>query len=360
MITGTDRPSDATFGRFRRGRLQMGDPMDEGGGVPSAASAPVVAPLPDPETLRPLGEEVHFHFGSKLFGVPGMWFAKTADLRQAAMFIPMGDFTACVPMPALMTNFNVRPGSNDHRMLRLIEDGLEYVKRITPGERIPREVLDGTASWSVEVKHHGLARAKLVLRLARATGQSARLPANLTDLPAFGASDEAGALVTEFLEKLPPSVAAGRDRIEFTRAAEALVHETSYVEALRDKMTFLQKIHDFVGGARSRFETDRDLSDEIVMMQMLMRRPRNDCRVLFVEIDKVLDDVGWCLRNWLTVVERVRATRNALHKVSVDWAEMDEKWKRPPIQPEQLAPLLRETYRFLALRYSAGAVWSKR
>jgi hypothetical protein len=148
--------------------------------------------------------------------------------------------------------------------------------------------------------------------------------------------------------------------MEFTRAAEALVHETSYVEALRDKMTFLQKIHDYVWAARSRFETDRDLSDEIVMMQMLMRRPRSECRTLFVEIDKVLDDVGTCLRNWFTIVERVRATRNALHKVSIDWAEIDEKWKRPPIQAEQLAPLLRETYRFLALRYSGGAVWSKR
>ena len=360
MIGGAVGLSDATDGRFRRGRLQMGDPRDEGSGGPTAASTPAVAPRTDPEVLRPLGDEVHFHFDSKLFGVPGMWFAKTADLRQAAMYIPMGDFTACVPMPTLMKNFNVRPGSNDHRMLRLIEDGLEYVKRITPGERIPREVLDGTASWSVEDKHHGLARAKLVLRLARLTGQSARLPANLTDLPAFGASDDAGVLVTEFLQKLPAEVTAGRDRVEFTRSAEALVHETSYVEALRDKMTFLQKIYDFVGGARSRFETDRDLSDEVVMMQMLMRRPRNDCRVLFVEIDKVLDDVGGCLRNWFTVVERVRATRNALHKVSVDWAELDEKWQRPPVQAEQLAPLLRETYRFLALRYSGGAVWSKR
>jgi len=349
----------------------MGDPMDEANGAtPGAAAAPVVAaPVPPPvvaartdeqPALRPLGDEVHFHFDSKLFGVPGIWFAKTADLRLAAMNIPMGDFTACVPMPTLMTNFNVHPGSNDHRMLRLIEDGLEYVKRITPGERIPREVLDGTASWTVEEKHHGLARAKLVLRLARTTGQGARLPATLTDLAAFGGSDEAGTLVSELIDKLPAEVLYGRDRVEFTRAAEALVHETSYIEALRDKMTFLNKIHDHIGTARSRFESDRDLSDEIVMMQSLIRRPRNDCRTLLVEIDKVLDDVSGCLKNWFTFVERVRATRNALHKVSIDWAEIEEKWKRPPIQLEQLAPLLRETYRFLALRHSGGAVWSKR
>ena len=35
-------------------------------------------------------------------------------------------------------------------MLKPVAQGLKYVKDIRPGDTIPRELLDGTASWSID------------------------------------------------------------------------------------------------------------------------------------------------------------------------------------------------------------------
>lgn len=329
----------------------------------SDAPTPAAAPAIPRIALGPFAEDVHFHFEHRLFNVPGIWFGKTADLRDAGLYIPMGDFTACLTLDSVRESFRIEPGSPDDAQLDQVREALDYVKRITPGERIPREVVDGTASWSVEDPHRALARAKLALRLARAYGVACDRPAGHDGMVAFGTDGRAQAAIGAALEKHAErhlgASADGAARTEIANLAEAVVHESAYIEALREKMAFLPRICERIGASRQRFQSDVTLSEEIVMMHSLCRRPRDAQAELMATVDRILDDPVSCLRAWPAASEQVRNGRNAMHRLAVDWSELEPKWRSPPLNETALANLLRETYRFLAMRYSRDDVWPR-
>jgi hypothetical protein len=331
---------------------------------PAAASPPKATPPAIPRiALGPFAEDVHFEFHHRLFNVPGIWFGRTADLKDAGLYIPMGDFTACLTLDSVRESFRIEPGSHDDIQLDQVREALDYVKRITPGERIPREVVDGTASWSVEDPHRAIARAKLAIRLSRAYGLPCERPARLDDMVAFGTDGRAAAAITAALDRHMETHLGGEidgaARTEVRNVAEAIVHESAYIEALREKMMFLPRIYERIGGSRQRFQSDVSLSEEIVMMHSLCRRPKEAQAELMATVDRILEDPVACLRAWPAASEQVRNGRNAMHRLAVDWSDLEPKWRSPPINETALANLLRETYRFLAMRYSRDDVWPR-
>jgi len=326
-----------------------GDPPADAG-LPSATDALAGA----------TGAEVQFSFAHRLFAVPGVWFGRTADLREAALHIPMGDYTATVTLDALRTAFRIARGGTDDRMLDLVAGALDHVKRITPGEKLPREVLDGSASWTVEDRHVDVARARLAVRLARTTemplDKQATQEARLAE---FGASQEARSAIVQGVDRLIITERIGLSEHEAEEVVAALVHETSYIEALRQDMVFLDSFPERLGGYRRLFPSDQNFADGLVLMQGLARRPRDEVRETLAGVDRMMEHVPEVLQRWSTAAEHVRAARNKLHRFSVDWADLRKRWDRESLMESKLAGLLRETYRFLALRYAKGQAWPR-
>jgi hypothetical protein len=339
-----------------------------GGGAPAGYHAAVADEPPAeagaPSAARALadatGEEVQFSFAHRLFSVPGVWFGRTADLRDAALHIPMGDYTATVTLDTLRTAFRIARGGPDDRMLDLVAGSLDHVKRITPGEKLPREVLDGSASWTVEDRHAHLARGRLALRLARTTemplDKDATREARLAE---FGASEDARAAILHGVDRLIITERVRLSEHEAEEVVAALVHETSYIEALREDMAFLDGFPERLGGYRRLFPNDQSFADGLIMMQALARKPRDEVRETLAGVDRMMEHVPEVLQRWTAAAEHVRAARNRLHRISVDWAELRQRWDRESLMESKLAGLLRETYRFLALRYAKGQAWPR-
>jgi hypothetical protein len=106
----------------------------------------------------------HFVFEHKVFQVPSVFFALTQD-RKPAMHIDYGDLRAAIELRSVRSGFGIPAYSPDDVMLGTVEGSLRFVHRIRPNDSIPREVLDGTASWAIDDSHHQTAHSRLTLQL---------------------------------------------------------------------------------------------------------------------------------------------------------------------------------------------------
>ena len=88
-----------------------------------------------------------------------------ASNGEPSIRMMFGEMEALVPIHSLAAEFEL-DGTPDGALLEKVVAGLRFVKVIHPGDSIPREILDGTASWSVEERHHAIARGRLTLQIS--------------------------------------------------------------------------------------------------------------------------------------------------------------------------------------------------
>jgi hypothetical protein len=103
----------------------------------------------------------HFMFDHKVFTLKGARFALTEDGSTPAFHVELGALVASLPLSTLRTEFSIDRDAGDGVLLAIVEKSLRFVKEIRPGDSIPRELLDGSASWSVESRHRLRAKAHL-------------------------------------------------------------------------------------------------------------------------------------------------------------------------------------------------------
>src|SRR5579859_1942967 len=108
-----------------------------------------------PSEAEASSRSTHFVFEHPVFRAPQARFTLASD-GTPSMMLRLAEFDAVVPIRSLGTEFALDE-SGDAQLLELVIAGLKYVKTIRPGDSIPREILDGTASWSLEERHLDIA-----------------------------------------------------------------------------------------------------------------------------------------------------------------------------------------------------------
>src|SRR5262245_3855018 len=103
-----------------------------------------------------------FDFTSKVFAVQGARFARASD-NTPILHVKVGDLDASLPFPTVIASFKIT--DHERQLLTTVTKGLRYVKEIRPGDTIPSEVLDGTASWAADERHVDTARKRLQVQL---------------------------------------------------------------------------------------------------------------------------------------------------------------------------------------------------
>src|SRR5882724_8269649 len=101
-----------------------------------------------------------FSFQNKLFGLEGGYFSMTRDSKEPVFHVMLGELRAALPLPMLREEFKIAVDSPDDRLLGIVEKSLRFVKEIYPNDTIPRELLDGSASWAVEERHRQIAKSR--------------------------------------------------------------------------------------------------------------------------------------------------------------------------------------------------------
>lgn len=323
---------------------------------PAEGSAP--APPQRPGTGAP-DASTHFLFEHKVFSVAGSYFAIADDTQEPTFYVPLGDMQGVLSLPQLAAGFDIKPDSSDAALLRAVEKGLRYVKRILPGDSIPRELLDGTASWSVDQKHRMVAEARVRLQLAtwlagKETGahDSAEL-LKLANDPAI--RDRLPEAVAELGVRL--GLGSGRQP-EIMFRIERLARELSYIEALRDRFASMKMIGLKLVQLGNAYGTERGFSQEIARVVTLMRKPLAEYDALFRQVDARTSRVLEVFRTYDAHLAAIRQARDDIHRRFMPWDELIPQWQVQSVEVGSTAEgLVRATYRLLVRQFPQDMGW---
>jgi hypothetical protein len=308
---------------------------------------------------RSASTATHFEFEHKIFQLEKSYFTLAADTREAIFLVTLGDLTASIRLPALRREFNIEPESVDGQLLSIVEKGLRFVREIRHRDSIPRELLDGSASWSVNDRHRLLARTRMTAHVLAAVEGIKSGPFDIVQLETLANS-------TEFRQKLrgafgsfAEQMGIGADRKqEIVDRIEDLAREYAYIEALRERSLAIKQISIGVAQLAKQFKTDKNFLPEIVRVQTLVRRPVEAMMKRFVAIESRIAAIDTVLANFQQHIELIRASRDDFHAQLNLWDDLVLRWSELDREkPDQAKLLIRETYRFTATHFPQTQDW---
>ncbi len=303
-------------------------------------------------------ESTQFAFQNKVFNVPGSYFALAEATGDPTFFVPLGDMMGVMTLPQLRSGFEIKDNSPDAALLKLVEKGLSFVRRIHPGDSIPRELLDGSGSWAFDDRHRQIAEAKLLVRLVGrlVTTTSPRDRGELLKLAADPSirQQAPGAAIA-----LAESIGLGKDGAPVVQDRLArMIRELSYVEALRDHFAFVKMIVVKLTQLAALYEPAHSPGEEISRIIVLMKKPLGEFDAIFEQVDQRSDDLAGLLRNVEAGTTAIREVRDEIRRRLMGWDDLVRQWKPLAVAATPATEaLIRTTYRFVAVRFPGGTDW---
>jgi hypothetical protein len=307
---------------------------------------------------RPSQERsTHFSFEHSVFRTPDPRFVIAND-GEPSFVVTLAELAAVIPIKSLRLEFELDKGP-DGAMLDKVAAGLKFVKTIRPGDSIPREILDGTASWSVEDRHIELARGRITIQISSwLTGaetvivdQDALM--QLAEDPAI--KQRVNSAFSDIAVKLGLPPDRKQDVID---RIDQLARELSYIEALRERFGTIKGISETVAAFQKLYKRDRTVIEDLSRITNLMRRPMSEIQGIFDQVDGMSGEIISLLRNIVRQIEFIRESRDELHQRMMLWDEMIVKFSTVQVErsPENEA-LMKDFYRFLARNFIVEKPW---
>jgi len=300
-----------------------------------------------------------FAFEHKVFSMAGGYFSYVTNTKDAAFHIPLGDLKGAIALPILRSEFDLTAETNDGKLLDIVDKALRFVREIRPNDSIPHELLDGTASWSVEEKHRTIARNRLTVQLVSWLTGGDTLMVDLTQLEQISDDPKTKARVQEAFTKAAEKLGIGAERKqEVVDMIEKLARELSYIEALRDRYCRVQYINAQLLLLSKVYKREPGIRNEIFRMQVLIRAPVADFDSMFTQADAQTGEILAVLRNIGPQTKFIREMRDELHNRLMLWDEMINPWAAITVeQSAEMESLLKDTYRFLARNFAVTNDW---
>lgn len=297
-----------------------------------------------------------FDFNSKIFAVPGALFAKATD-GAPSLKVKIGDLEASLPLPTVTASFEI--SGHDKDLLKLVAKGLKFAKEIRPGDSIPSEVLDGSASWAIDERHTEIARKRLTVQLVSwFKGRQTEIK-DSDHLLRLADDPDVKERVNDAFRKaaeslgLPPT-----DRDGVLKRIEILVRELAYIEALRERFQHVRLIMVKLAEMSQIYKQERAIMEELVRVQTLMRNPDGELQNDFGLVDAHTCEIVNMLKKIDMQLAFIRSNRDDLHYKLMKWDDLIGKWESTKIEKgEVLENLMRATYRFVAQHYPVRSNW---
>ena len=300
-----------------------------------------------------------FNFEHKVFDAPGAYFSRSPGTKEALMYLQMGENQASLSLDALRTNFEIPDGSNDDELLKLVAKSLPLLKRIRPGDSIPNEVLDGTASWPIEDHHRDLVEMRLTVALAQWITGGENQTVDFKMLIKLAEDPETKKRAQQGIDEIAEKSGIGKaNRQKVIDIFEHLKDELSYIQALKEHLSRVRHIAEKLNLARKKFSEDKALADEIDRIQILLKNPFKEYRQSFNALEEQTSDILELVRSSAQRVDLIRQTRDDLRAAFMEWEDLVTKWEAQEIEPESgIDVLIRETYRFAATNFPLTQSW---
>jgi hypothetical protein len=302
----------------------------------------------------------HFLFQSKVFSLPGGYFT-LHEHTEPVFSVHLGDVWGKIPFRTLRESFQIDEKSEDARLLGVVEKGLKYVKEIRPGDSIPRELLDGSASWRVEERHLNIARGRLTLQLVSWISGKEEMVTDPYELERIVEDPQTKVRVQEAFSKLAKQFGIPDDRKqEIVDKVDNLARELSYIEALRERYGHIQKMMVKLVHAKKMFRSDQQLANDIARMVALAKQPLAHFDDIFEQVAGQTAEVMAMLSTFDAQVAFIRRMRDDLHTLLMVWDEMIDMWDgNDPERDAETENRLKRTYQFLAKNFLISKVWQR-
>ena len=304
----------------------------------------------------------HFTFAAKVFEVSGARFAYHGPAQEPRFYVLLGDVQASMDVRVLKDRFFITADSHDDKLIQMAVKGLRHVPDIRPGDAIPSEILDGSASWPIHARHRQIAERRLQVQLLSWVSGKEMLMTDQAELGMFLEQLENKTKLKEAFEEA--AVALGTERTNHEAVLvqiDLLARELCYIEALRERFTKIGLIMDKLPVLRAAYSSDARLRDEIHRISMLMLRATTQYNKRFEEVDAQTCEIIGALKAVDRQVQYIRAARDQLHLVLRDWDPLLKRWEEtPPRRARIMDQLLSDTYRLLAARFATATSQLKR
>ncbi|MAL80155.1 MAG: hypothetical protein CMN55_13785 [Sneathiella sp.] len=299
---------------------------------------------------------VYFAFEHKIFGVEGAYFALTHDTKEPCYFVNLGEIKGAIPTRFLSKEFGIDPKSSDAQLLVTIDSALKYVREIRPNDSIPRELLDGSASWTIDDIHKEIARGRITVQLISWLSGNEQIVLNIRELEAISNDPETKNKVQQAFRDIAQKLGIRSEDV--TAKIDDVVRELAYIEALRDYYNKIRKIATNLGRLASIYKRDRMTSEEINRMQILIEPVIKKFDRTFIEIDAQTCEMMVILKNFQPTIRTIRRARDDLHQRFMIWNDMVEKWDGTIVEEGPvMEKLLKQTYQFLARNFMQSQAW---
>jgi hypothetical protein len=305
------------------------------------------------------GEATRFMFEHKIFQIPGIRFALAGAEREPVLLMSVGDHEAALSFDAVIKEFNVAPDGADGNLLEQVREGLKYVKDIRHGDTIPREILDGSASWSVDEVHYSRSKNKLSSRIAlsaRPTDTPLDMP---EDLAAFLDQPGPKMWLQSGLEMVGEKIGLGPGRAPtIAEMVDKIARELAYIEGLRDRYECVSEIDKKLSRVADLLKTDRQFVGEVQRAKLLMKPPIDGFREAFFDVDILVRQYVALLKAVDSQIKFIRKTRDGLHQKMLIWDDLIEMWEIDlSAESKEAREAVRFTYRFVATNFPQSQDW---
>lgn len=300
-----------------------------------------------------------FVFAHKVFAAPSAYFKLDEQSGEPVLAVDLGDIKATLGFETLRRSFGIAPDSPDGRLLDAVARGLKYVRRIRPGDAIPAELLDGSASWKVEPRHVAISKGRIAAGLLAWIGQGAK-----ADSPV-----EFAALADDTGAKLKIQAAFGKlaarlglpdeRREEVVDMVDLLAEELAYIEALRERVALARKLVELFKRLRGPYKRERGALGHLERAVQLLERPVVDYENRIAMVDAQTGETANAILNLHRQIDFVRETRDLLHAETMRWDDLLAGWEDPG--EERAAAQQRKiaaTYRFAARHFPVASEWT--
>lgn len=292
----------------------------------------------------------HFDFRHKVFGLPGSYLSPDQQGRPQ-LHVRLGDVSAAMSEESIRREFGITAEDHDFKLLSLTAQALRYVPIVTPGDALPTEIIDGTASWPIRQRHHDAARRRLLLQLAAwaANEEAANVPpsqmARMLDLPEVKTNLKKGFSEAAATLRLD-------DREAVVGLLESAAREMAYIEALREYFSWILKVPKDIKQLQTTLKSDREALESAIRSHQLIMPPLRNYRDLFLEIEVLFAEIVHVLATLPAAIRTVRQVRDDLHRQTMIWSDLQADWKA--VDPTNHATARESAaliYRFLAKNF---------
>lgn len=306
-----------------------------------------------------LDPNTHFIFQHRVFKLPDARFELAGRDRSPVMRVELGDIDAVIPIDDVASEFGIMPDSADGKLLVTVSNSLKFVKDIRPGDSIPSELLDGTASWRVEEHHRELAKNRLMVQVATWLTGDESVVLDMTELRRMATDADMQQKVRDGITKIADSLGLGGDRRdEVLDMIDRFARELCYVEALRDRYNSARGIMVKLNRARKLYRDDKHFYEEVNRAAILIRPAMQGFSSLFEQVDAQTAEIMVVLKSYDSMVKYVREIRDELHERLLIWDQAIDLWNIPvEKRSDRIRDAVRDTYRFVAFHFPQTHDW---